>query len=39
MRKQIEKMSDREIREEMRERKSWDSRYFALEREVEERDN
>ncbi len=30
-------MSDREINQEMHERKAWDSRYFNLERELEDR--
>lgn len=36
--KQPINMSDREIREEMKERKSWDSRYFSLESEIEDRE-
>ena len=35
--KKVEEMSDMEIYEEMKDRRQWDSRYFELKREQEER--
>lgn len=32
-------MSELEIEQEMKERKNWDSRYFSLQSELEDRDN
>ena len=37
--KQIQEMSDNEIEEEIKNLKSYVSRYFALQREKEEREN
>lgn len=36
--KNVTKMTDLEIEQEMKSRRDWDSRYFALERELEDRE-
>ena len=38
MNEDINKMTSREIEQEMRDSRSWDSRYFSLETELEERE-